>query len=83
MRVHDTHVMFLAFCAIISTNTLCANGVPRPPVTCGIAPRLAYHARPGCPDSIFTIFKILVTVTGRTPFPCSLRQPAYETSVAL
>ena len=51
-----------------------------------IAPRLAYHARPGCPDSIFTIFsssKILVTVTERTPFPCSLRQPACETSVAL
>ena len=59
MRVHDTHVMFLAFCAIISTYTLCANGVPRPPTPAplAIAPRLAYHAREGCPDSIFTIFR--------------------------
>ena len=69
--VHDTHVMFLAFCAIISTNTLGANGVPRPPVTCGIAPRLAYHAREGCPDSIFTIFRPQDPSHGyrQNPFP--------------
>lgn len=31
----------------------------------------------------FSSSKILVTVTEITPFPCSLRQPACETSVAL